>query len=36
VTNEGDNNLVMVDLDQRQVIRTIAIGNGPRKMALQP
>jgi len=36
VTNEGDNNVVIVDLDQRQVTRTIAIGNGPRKMALQP
>jgi YVTN family beta-propeller protein len=36
VTNEGDNNVVTVDLGQRRVTSTIAIGNGPRKMALQP
>ena len=36
VTNEGDNNLVTVDLAQHQVTGTIAIGNAPRKMALQP
>src|SRR6478736_4065311 len=36
VTNEGDNNVVIVDLDLRHVTRAIAIGNGPRKMALQP
>jgi YVTN family beta-propeller protein len=36
VTNEGDNNVVTVDYASRRVIDTIAIGNGPRKMALQP
>lgn len=36
VTNEGDNNVVVVDLGLRQVTHTIAIGNAPRKMALQP
>ena len=36
VTNDGDNNVVMVDLGERRVTGTIAIGNGPRKMALQP
>jgi YVTN family beta-propeller protein len=36
VTNEGDNNVVMVDLTAQRVTGTIAIGNGPRKMALQP
>src|SRR6185369_4757016 len=36
VTNEGDDNVVIVDLDQRRVTGTIAIGRGPRKMALQP
>ncbi|HET7544969.1 MAG TPA: hypothetical protein VFK05_34120 [Polyangiaceae bacterium] len=36
VTNEGDNNVVAVDLASKRVIDTIAIGNAPRKMALQP
>jgi YVTN family beta-propeller protein len=36
VTNEGDNNVVAVDLGTKRVTDTIAIGNGPRKMALQP
>ncbi|MEI9941573.1 MAG: hypothetical protein WDO69_30530 [Pseudomonadota bacterium] len=36
VSNEGDNNVVTVDLGERRVTGTIAIGNGPRKMALQP
>lgn len=36
VSNEGDDNLVIVDLETRQVTKTIAIGKAPRKMALQP
>ena len=36
VTNEGDNNVVIVALAQHRVTSTIAIGNAPRKMALQP
>jgi len=36
VTNEGDNNVVTVDLAAHRVTNTIAIGNAPRKMALQP
>jgi len=36
VTNEGDNNVVTVDFASHRVIDTIAIGNAPRKMALQP
>lgn len=36
VTNEGDNDVVVVDLAERRVTATIAIGSGPRKMALQP
>jgi len=29
-------NLVRVDLGQKRVTSTVAIGNAPRKMALQP
>lgn len=36
VTNEGDDNVVAVDLAGRAVNATIAIGKAPRKMALQP
>jgi YVTN family beta-propeller protein len=36
VTNEGDDNVVAVDLDGQRVTDTIPIGDGPRKMALQP
>jgi len=36
VTNEGDNNVVLVDYASQRVTDTIPIGNGPRKMALQP
>ena len=36
VTDEGDNNVVTVDLASRTVTKTIAIGNAPRKMAIQP
>ena len=36
VTNEGDNNVVIVDLASKRVTATIPIGSGPRKMALQP
>ncbi|HEX4351725.1 MAG TPA: hypothetical protein VHZ95_02400, partial [Polyangiales bacterium] len=36
VTNEGDNNVSVVDLEQRVVTDTIAVGKAPRKMAIQP
>lgn len=36
VTNEGDNNVVIVDLAQHRITNTIAIGNAPRKMVIQP
>ncbi len=36
VTNEGDDDVVAVDLAAQRVTDTIAIGKGPRKMALQP
>ena len=36
ITNEGDNNVVTVDLTTQRVVDTIAIGNAPRKMVLQP
>jgi YVTN family beta-propeller protein len=36
VTDEGDDNVAVVDFAQGRVTRTIAIGKGPRKMALQP
>ena len=36
VTNEGDNSVAAVDFASRRVTDTIAIGNAPRKMALQP
>jgi YVTN family beta-propeller protein len=36
VTNEGDDNVVLVDLGQQRVMSAIAIGDAPRKMALQP
>ena len=36
ITNEGDNNVVTVDLTTQRVVDTIAIGNAPRKMAIQP
>jgi len=36
VTNEGDNSVVSVDFASQRVTGTIAIGNAPRKMALQP
>jgi YVTN family beta-propeller protein len=36
VTNEGDDNVSVVDLGSRAVTSTIAVGKAPRKMALQP
>jgi len=36
VTNESDNSVSVVDLAQRRVVATIAVGNGPRKIAVQP
>jgi YVTN family beta-propeller protein len=36
VTNEGSNDVSVVDLESHQVTATIPVGNGPRKIALQP
>ena len=36
VTNEGDNNLAVIDLKSRSVVQTIAAGTAPRKIALRP
>jgi YVTN family beta-propeller protein len=36
VTNEGDNNVAVVDLTQRVVSDMIDVGKAPRKMAIQP
>ena len=36
VTNEGSNDVSVVDLTSRTVIATIAVGNAPRKIAVQP
>jgi YVTN family beta-propeller protein len=36
VTNEGDNTLAVVDVNAKTVTQTIAVGNAPRKIALQP
>jgi len=36
VTNEGDDNLVVVDLSARRIEGTIAVGSAPRKIAVQP
>jgi YVTN family beta-propeller protein len=36
VTNEGDNNLVVVDLKARAVTKTIAVGKAPRKIVMHP
>jgi len=35
VTNEGDNNLVVIDLATHMVTKTIAVGNAPRKIAIE-
>jgi YVTN family beta-propeller protein len=35
VTNEGDNNLVVIDLATHVVKKTIAVGNAPRKIAIE-
>jgi YVTN family beta-propeller protein len=36
VTNEGDNNVSVVNLASRSVVDTIEVGQAPRKMAIQP
>jgi YVTN family beta-propeller protein len=36
VTNEGDDNVSVVDLDKRVVTTSYAVGKAPRKMALKP
>src|SRR5262249_55215888 len=36
VANEGSNDLSGVDLGRRAVTATIAVGNAPRKVAVQP
>jgi YVTN family beta-propeller protein len=36
ISNEGDDNLVIVDFETRRVTKTISIGKAPRKMALEP
>jgi YVTN family beta-propeller protein len=36
VTNEGSNDVSVVDLTSRTVTATIAVGNVPRKIAVQP
>jgi YVTN family beta-propeller protein len=36
VTNEGSNDVSVVDLENRRVRATIAVGNAPRKVVVQP
>ena len=36
VTNEGSNDVSVVDLGRRTVVATIPVGNAPRKVAVQP
>lgn len=36
MTNEGSNDVSVVDLASRTVTTTIAVGNAPRKIAVQP
>lgn len=36
VTNEGDDNVSMVDLEKRQLVTSFPVGKAPRKMALKP
>src|SRR5207245_11309246 len=36
VSNEGSNDVVVVDLASRTVTATIPVGNAPRKIAVQP
>jgi YVTN family beta-propeller protein len=36
VTNENSNDVSVVDLDQKQVIDTIPVGQAPRKIVIQP
>jgi YVTN family beta-propeller protein len=36
VTNEGSNDVSVVDVESRTVTATIAVGNAPRKIAMQP
>ena len=36
MTNENSNDLSVIDLGTQTVTATIPIGNGPRKIAVQP
>jgi YVTN family beta-propeller protein len=36
VTNEGSNDVTVVDLDSMSATQTIAVGNAPRKIVIQP
>lgn len=36
ITNEGDDNVSMVDLEKRQLVTSFPVGKAPRKMALKP
>jgi YVTN family beta-propeller protein len=36
VTNEGSNDVSVVDLRGRRIVATIPVGNAPRKVAVQP
>jgi YVTN family beta-propeller protein len=36
VTNESSNDVSVVSIDNKQVIATVPIGNGPRKIVIQP
>lgn len=36
VTNESDNSISVIDIGSKQVVTTIAVGKGPRKIAVQP
>jgi len=36
ITNEGSNDISVVDLGSQKVTATIPVGNAPRKIAVQP
>jgi YVTN family beta-propeller protein len=36
ITNESSNSVSVVDVESRQLVATIPVGNGPRKIAVQP
>jgi len=36
VTNEGDDNLVVVDLATHAVTKTLSVGKAPRKLVVRP